>query len=398
MFVRRNITIFRAAENEGGSASASPASKSLDDIAASMLDLAPAPADDKAGAEDKKKKRPDAAADSADRAGAGSSTGGNEADEPPPADDTDDNTLSSEDGEEDTSSTKTEDDNAEDDVLGGDLFSEDDADEDRDGEGESDALDTSKLGDDVELSVTVDGEEKKVTLGELKRRYAGEGAIEKRLQVATETRNQAVTDYTKMQQLSATVLEKFGQFLFRRTVEPPPEALLTQNPTEYIRRKELYEKEGAALQRAHSELYSLMSQVDQEHQRNRQAQRQAAAQRLREIMPVFNDPVKGPKVKDALVQAAKKIGYTEADIAACEDPLMFKTMALAARELRRMEGMKVEKVKEKVRTTRQQAQNRPAKAVQKRQEAAAMQRAKKTGSLDDIAATMLAPAPKQNRR
>lgn len=384
----RNI-VWAPSDESGAAPSEAP--KSLDEIASLMLEPA-----SPSKAEEKKPKN----------SGSSHGVSGGEA-----ADDEDDNqnprqhqvegALTQD--EEAGGEQDTEENDSEDDVLGDDIFSEDggkqpqdDADEEGDGDGESDPADAKPLGDDVKLTVTVDGEEQEVTLGELKRRYAGEGAIEKRLQIATESRNSAVKDYERMQVLTTNALKKFGENLFRRMVQEPTEELRRSNPTEYLLRKDLFDKETAAIQTAHSELYGLMQQIDQHAEQVRQQVRTQAQKRLFEIMPVFKDKVKGPKVRDALIETAREIGYSDKDIEECTDPLMFKVMALAARELRRQKGMKATPVKEQVRTMKKQSNQKQAPTVQ-RQEAAALAKARKTGNLDDIAAAMVVTPRKQRR-
>ena len=270
---------------------------------------------------------------------------------------------------------------------------DDDADHDRGDSPEDDGFDTSKLGDGVKLSVTVDGEEQEVTLGELKRRYAGEGAIEKRLQQVTETRKKVFDDYEKQTALATQVMQNFGQLLFRRTISPPNEALLNSNPALYIQRKEAYEKEGQALAAAQQQLHGMMQELDGHIEEQRKAVRVAAAQELRRIMPAIADPVRGPKLTAALRDAAREIGYSDADIAACTDPLMFKTMALAARELRRAKGTTVQKQKENPRTLKSAASKSVPSAQRRQQDA--LSRAAKSGSIDDIAASMIVPTKGQ---
>ena len=58
-------------------------------------------------------------------------------------------------------------------------------------EADDENFETFQLTDDTLVSVTVDGQDKEVRLADLKRAYSGEGAIEKRLQLATETKKQA---------------------------------------------------------------------------------------------------------------------------------------------------------------------------------------------------------------
>lgn len=307
-----------------------------------------------------------------------------------------------EDTEEDTSEESQETDPL-DDPFGDDEESsaadDDDADDtERDADtDEDDDNDTPKLRDTDKVSVTVDGEDVQVTLGELKRRYAGEGAIEKRLQAATEARTKAVEDYQRGRQLTEQVFQQFGNMMFRRTVPEPDLETLNSNPPAYMRQKALYDAETQAITQAQSQIYELTQALDEAQEKARLEHRQQAAAKLRQIMPVFNDPVRGPKVKDALIEAAKEIGYTEAEIAACTDPLMFKTMALAARELRRSKGTSVEKSKEKTRTLAKVSKKSAPPDSNLRREREAMQRAKKTGSIDDVAAAMVVTPRRKTR-
>lgn len=275
-----------------------------------------------------------------------------------------------------------------------------DADHERDEDDQdTGVIDASKLGDDAKLSVTVDGEDQIVTLGDLKRRYAGEGAIEKRLQAATEARTKAVEDYSRATAATQQVLQQFGQLMFRRTVPQPDPELLNKNPAAFYKQKELFDQETQSLSQAQQSLFGLVQQVDEAYEQNRREQRAMAAQQLRQIMPVFNDPVKGPKVKAALIEAAKEIGYTDEQIAACEDPLMFKTVALAARELKRMKGVKAEPSNSTSRTMKKTNQGAGAKADSaKRRQNEALKVAAKTGRIEDVAASMIVADPKKQRR
>lgn len=264
---------------------------------------------------------------------------------------------------------------------------------------DTDQIDTSKLGDDVKLSVTVDGEDREVTLGELKKRYAGNGAIEKRLQEVTEARTAAVADYEKGRQLTEAVLQQFGQALFRRTVPEPDPSLLDSNPQAYMRQKMLYDNETTALVQSHQQLHAKMQEVDRLQEEQRKLRRAEASKKLREIMPVFKDPVKGPKVRQVIIDAAREIGFSDQMIAACEDPLLFKTMALAARELHRQKKLKVTDVKPKpAALPATGSRNRPVTPPQKRKETETINRARKTGTVDDVAMTLIAPKPKRGRR
>lgn len=264
-----------------------------------------------------------------------------------------------------------------------------DADHEGDDEGDGDTIDTSKLGENAKFSVKVDGEDVEVTLGDLKRRYAGEAAIDKRIQAATEQRNAATKIHDETRELAALVLKSFGDNLFRRTVPAPTAELRATNYQQYLMQKELYENEGQALQKQQLELYNLMQGMDA-HRAETQAQlRNEARERLHKMMPVFKDPVKGPKVEKILVDTALEIGYTMDDVRACTDPLMFKLMGLAARELARQKGQTVTQKKPKARALPKNGKNRDVMSNQQRRASDAARRAQKTGSLDDVAESMI---------
>ena len=397
----------------GGMGSSSVSGSSLDDIANSMIvQAADRPGQAKNETKNETKKSPPAGAETSPQAkrpaapsvvsnegvgsrGAGISSGipDDFIDDQDDYDDADADGYSA-DGDDDAAPkagdyANAEEGETEDDGDPLDNLFGDDADHDRGDSPEDDTFDASKLGDGVKLSVTVDGEEQEVTLGDLKRRYAGEGAIEKRLQQVTETRKKVFEDYEKQTALATQVMQNFGQLLFRRTISPPNEALLNSNPALYIQRKEAYEREGQALAAAQQQLHGMMQQLDGHIEEQRKAVRVAAAQELRRIMPAIADPVRGPKLTAALREAAREIGYSDADIAACTDPLMFKTMALAARELRRAKGTTVQKQKENPRTLKSAASKSVPSAQRRQQDA--LSRAAKTGSIDDIAASMIVP-------
>ena len=393
-FLRRRIVL--APADGGGMGASSAPGKSLDDIAASMIAEAPksegntnSPAGQSVP-DQRQAKRPAnppvVSNDRVEQRGAPNSEADAEDDDDLGDDDFED------DDEADTNAGAQP--NSDDDDEGGDNGEADPldaifgaADHDGDDDPEDEPVDASKLGDDVKLSVTVDGEEREVTLGELKRRYAGEGAIEKRLQQVTETRKKVFEDYDKQTQLATAVMQNMGQLLFRRTIPAPSEELWATNPAEATRLQRKFDQEGLALQNAQQQLYGLMQQLDGHMEEQKTAVRVSAAQELKRIMPAIADPVRGPKLRAALVDAAKEIGYSEADIAACTDPLMFKTMALAARELRRMKGTTVQKQKENPRTMKSAA-TKTVPATQRRQQSA-LEKARKTGSIDDIAASMI---------
>lgn len=286
-----------------------------------------------------------------------------------------------------------------DDPLFSDIFSAD-ADQERvSDDTETTQIDPSKLGDDIVLSVTVDGEDQQVSLGELKKRYAGEGAIESRLQAATEARNHTHEQFQQTRQFTEMVLNELGQNLFRRAVPKPDESLLDTDPAAYMRQKELYDAEGQAIGQSHKKLYTMMQELNSRQEEVKKQERAAAAKELRRMMPVLSHPKNGPKVRKAIVQAARDIGFSDAEIAECTNPRIFKAVALAARELNRNRRVTVKKDIPSSRTTEgTRGRNRKPQTAQERTEKATFKRARETGTVDDVAATMLQAPPKRGRR
>lgn len=381
---------------ENAAAVQAPARASEDDLLASMMgavDTSPAPA---AAKKDRPADAPSRTAQQGDRQAARPSPGGGQPDE-------DDLLVDGNDDENDDDANEDDDilDDAVNDDEGEDaVLDDDDADHEGDEEGEGDDFDATKLGDDVKLSVTVDGEEKEVTLGELKSRYAGEGAIEKRLQQATEARTSALKDYEKGQQVVTHTLQTLGAAIFRRVVPAPSEQLRASDPTRYLLQKEAYDAETQAIQQQQDQIQGAIAQMEADQREREIAIRQQAATDLRRMMPVLAHPEKGPKVRTALIEAAKEIGYTEAQIAACVDPLMFKTVMLAARELRRQKGLKVSPVKEKVRTLAARGSQNKASSVAdpKRRERKTIEKARRDPSEANLLDTLIVTKPKPRRR
>ena len=274
------------------------------------------------------------------------------------------------------------------------------ADQGPDTEGEDGEVRPLELTDDLEVSVTVDGEDKKVTLADLKKRYAGEGAIEKRLQEATEARKAALQQQDYNRNKLTQVLNVVGQMLFTPSTKPPDASLKETNPALFLSQVEAYQTEIAALNTRKAQLQKVLEASDQEDKDKLNTFRNEEAVKLRQALPILSDEVRGPKVKAAIVHAAKTYyGFSDADIAAAQDHRLF-VMAADAMRYRKMIGKTSKKTTSEIaRTIPTKGRNTKPKitANRKRQQAAFAQ-ARKTGSVDDVAATMVVPAKRKGRR
>jgi len=255
------------------------------------------------------------------------------------------------------------------------------------------------LRDDDELFVTVDGNEVKATLGDLKKRYAGAVAIERRLQEATESRKAARETHDTVRKVAEVALQTLSESLFKRTVPRPDEALRVSNPQQYLLQEGDYNRESAFLQQQHMKLAQAVQAVDQQNAELSKNEREVARRAIHEALPVLRDPVRGPGRKKAIIDAALAVGFTAADISAAQHPGLFKLADLAA------DGLKYRAAKGKGKVVpvvpKKRAMGGGSNAAGKvststnRQQAALAAKAKETGKVDDVAMTMIVPAKRR---
>lgn len=281
----------------------------------------------------------------------------------------------------------------------GDVPTEDAADAD------DENFETFQLTDDVLVPVTVDGEVREVTLADLKRAFSGEGAIEKRLQIATETKKQAESLKVAAEQELHTgrqnlvkAFSAFESLMFQPQVSQPDPALQATNPTQYLLQMEAWRAEQAALQDKRSKVQQAITLFQQQEAQREQMMKAQAAQKLVEAMPALADPVEGPKIQRMMIEGARAYGFSDAELAQIVDERMYFVLADAAayRQLK-AKGQAAPKVPAKA---AQVMRPGPTQAVASataaaRQQKAALETARKSGRVEDIAATMLVRKPKR---
>ena len=266
-------------------------------------------------------------------------------------------------------------------------------------EGDDDDLRRS-LGDDHLVSVTVDGRDEEVSIGELRKRYAGGVAIERRLQEATEARQGARETHNNVRKVAEVALKALAGSMFQRLIPPPDEKLRMSNPQEYLLQRDDYEREGQMLNQRRGQLAQAIQQVDEANNILTAQEREAARHAVREALPVLKDKVKGPIRRKAIIDVALSVGFTEADISSAMHPGLFKLADLAADGLRYRNAqrqVKVNPVAQKRKPLAGSAGKVSKTTSIQRQQAAANTKARQTGSTDDVAATMIVPAKRRPR-
>lgn len=266
-------------------------------------------------------------------------------------------------------------------------------------------FETFQLTDDTLIPVTVDGEGREVTLADLKRAYSGEGAIEKRLQVATETKKQAESlkvqveqELNSGRQNLVKAFTAFESLMFQSQVPQPNPALQQTNPTQYLIQLENWRAEQGELQEKRSKVQQAVALFQQQEAEQLNQMKANAAHRLVEAMPVLRDPVKGPEIQRMMVDAARAYQFNDAELSEIVDHRLYLVLADAAayRQLK-AKGQAAPQKQTKATVTMRPGTSKTVAAASSiaRNQKAALETARKSGRVEDIAATMLVRKPKR---
>lgn len=327
-------------------------------------------------------------------------------------DQSDDTSDADEEDDEDQSPTGGEDDDAETgDVDDTEEEGEDPEDEQSEDE-EDDETEYLDITDDDLITVRVDDEEHEVSIGDLKRAYSGEGAIEKRLQEATETRKRTIQETTAVLEKLAdderelnAALEGLDENLFKGVIPPPDEKLKKSNPQRYLQHQEAYQQDQQRINDAKKVLEEAREKAAANRADRLKKYAEQASVIIAEEIPelVSQDKQVRESTFNKMVQTAMAYGYSEKEIQNALDPRMFMLVRDAAKYRDIMDKTKTsdptDLSKQRVKKVRRlksgntQAKNRVRQADKQRK--AVAETARKTGKPADVAKTLLRPAPKR---
>jgi len=270
---------------------------------------------------------------------------------------------------------------------------DDTADDESDDQDEDEAEEAEDAGQQELYTVKVDGEEREVTLDDLKRSFSGQAYIQKGMQEAAEAKKEAEGVYQALlnerQQLSQLLNQAQSGQLAPPPV-PPSRELFNNDPIGYMEAKLSYDE---ALQTYQNQQYQIQQVTESQNQQMQIAQQQylqGEMQRLAQAIPEFGDAKTASKLKEDLVQFGSKIGYSEAELSEVMDHRAILVLQKAMKYDQLVEG--------KSKATQKASNARPVVkpgtkktgrtgAAKQRQNAQA--RMKKTGSIDDVAKFLL---------
>jgi len=241
-------------------------------------------------------------------------------------------------------------------------------------------------------TVKVDGEDKQVTLDELKRGYSGQQYVQKGMQQAAEVKKEAENVYYALMQERQNLANLVQQVQSGQNLTPPTEpdsAMFDADPIGYMEAKIQYDNQVKQYQQNMGQVQAVMQQQSEAEQVARAEYAKQEAQRLVQVIPELADAGKAGKFKENLVRTATDVyGYTPEEIAGISSHRDFLVLRDAMKYREMMSGKK--DVQSKVQKAKP-AMKPGAKRVSTKSDAARKQkdRLKKSGSIDDALALIM---------
>lgn len=270
---------------------------------------------------------------------------------------------------------------------------DDTADDESDDQDEDEAEEAEDAGQQELYTVKVDGEEREVTLDDLKQSFSGQAYIQKGMKEASEAKKEAEGVYLALlnerQQLSY-LLQQAQTGQIASAPVPPSRELFNNDPIGYMDAKLSYDE---AMQNYQNQQYQIQQVTESQNYQMQIAQQhylQGEMQQLAKVIPEFGDAKTASKLKEDLVQFGSKLGYSESELSEVMDHRAILVLQKAMKYDQLVEGKS--KATQKASNARPMVKPGTKKtgrtgAAKQRQNAQA--RMKKTGSIDDVAKFLL---------
>jgi hypothetical protein len=244
---------------------------------------------------------------------------------------------------------------------------------------------------DTELhTVKSDGKWEKRTLAELKQAYAAQPAINKRFQEIAQARKQIEQHAEAVAQQRDEVLQmhqRMQQGIQEPT--PPSRELFEQDPIGFMEEKLKYDEAKVSYDQNMQQIQFMQQQQQQAKEAASQSYLQEQAEILKQYIPDIADPVKGPKIKSALVDTGAAYGFSEEEMSGVTDSRYIRAMndARKWRQLEANRGKAQQKGQKARPVVKAGAKKHQDGSVASRNKAA--RKMQKSGSVDDVARFLL---------
>lgn len=310
------------------------------------------------------------------------------------------------------STTDVSEDEVEGDDSGPDDLETEYAEDDDEAEAEDDSEDEYDLDTDAEyeddeesddartLQVKVDGKTVDVTLGDLKKQYALGVATENRLKEANDTRRKLLETRSTSEQEFRQIVAACSEMLFAPTINEPDASKARTDTAAYLEEKGLYEAEQKLLKQRREWVAGTLVEMRKQNEALRQDLITREGQALVQKEPLF----KSQKFHHDLVKFAMDQYQISPDmISSAMDHRIFMLAADAFRYHRLTKGrpskeqIAVKEQKTKARSLGKTAKKNVGTAATRAYQKAVV-KARQTGSVDDVAATLAVPITGRGRR
>lgn len=266
------------------------------------------------------------------------------------------------------------------------------ADEEANEEQAEEEADADQKGQKDTFTVKVDGQDVAVTLDDLKRSYSGQAYVQKGMQEAANMKKELEQHFNTLQ-AERQQLAEMAQQVQQGGLQPPQmpsKDMLQTDPIAYWEARAQYDEDVAEYQGKIQQLRQVQAQQQQAEAQMRQKYLAEQLQTLQQRDPDFADPKKAEQVQGAILKTAKETyGFTDEELGGIVDARHVQVLN-DARKWRELQASK-ETVSEKAKQAR--PMKPAARKGDSRKNAAAkrIDKAKKTGRIEDVAAALLKP-------
>jgi S-DNA-T family DNA segregation ATPase FtsK/SpoIIIE len=235
--------------------------------------------------------------------------------------------------------------------------------------------------------VKVDGQERQVTLNDLKQGYSGQEYVQQGMQEVAAQKKEAEAVYTALineRQEMAELYQQLQQNGMQSAPVKPTKEMFESDPIGYMQKNIEYEEQMSSYNNQMAQLQQVSQQNSEASQKAHDAYVQEQMQILQKDIPIFADEKKGQQLKDRLVKTGKNhYGYSHNEIEQITDARAIKVLLDAQRYQDIISGKTKAKVKTKsakpvVRPGAKKTATPTAK-VRSRQQA----KLRETGNIDD---------------
>ena len=256
----------------------------------------------------------------------------------------------------------------------------------------SEVEESEEVEEEQTFTIKAAGEEKEVTLDELKKSYQLGSDYTKKTQEVAEQRKiieqeaKAIIEARQVRDEYASKLQAVENFLMSNNDTPEDLAAMSENdPIGYAKVVADMTLNKEKLQTIQAEKYRIAQQQQSERANQLQQFVQIEAQKLAESLPEFSDKAKGEQVRNDIRSYGKKMGFTDEDLSQVYDSRQVLVLHDAAMYRKLMEGKAgvKKKVAQAPRTIKGGAKVKQTDTDIKRKQ---MKRLQETGSARDAAA------------